>query len=138
MPAVPFMHKSVKYILYHEPQKFQCDQCAKSYSNKDALSYHIAKKHQVSVQKYSCDICGPQFATPATLASHRKIMHENKENANKFKGLICQFCSLLSNMKRHEREIHFGTKYNLDFYEGFEPAKFFQCETCEQKFARKT
>ena len=58
MPAVPFMHKSVKYILYHEPQKFQCDQCAKSYSNKDALSYHIAKKHQVSVQKYSCDICG--------------------------------------------------------------------------------
>ena len=41
-------------------------------------------------------------------------------------------------MKRHEREIHFGTKYNLDFYEGFEPAKFFQCETCEQKFARKT
>ena len=126
----------------HEPQKFQCDQCAKSYSNKDALSYHIAKKHQVSVQKYSCDICGSQFATPATLASHRKIMHENEENANKSKGLICQFCSksfsLLSNMKRHERELHFGTKYNLDFYEGFEPAKFFQCETCEQKFARKT
>ena len=69
-------------------------------------------------------------------------MHENEENANKSKGLICQFCSksfsLLSNMKRHEREIHFRTKYNLDFYEGFEPAKFFQCETCEQKFARKT
>ena len=38
-------------------------------------------------------------------------MHENEENANKSKGLICQFCSksfsLLSNMKRHEREIHF-------------------------------
>ena len=69
-------------------------------------------------------------------------MHENEENANKSKGLICQFCSksfsLLSNMKRHERELHFGTKYNLDFHEGFEPAKFFQCETCEQKFARKT
>ena len=77
----------------HEPQKFQCDKCAKSYSNKDALSYHIAKKHQVSVQKYSCDICGSQFATPALLASHRKIMHENEENANKSKGLICQFCS---------------------------------------------
>ena len=73
----------------HEPQKFQCDHCVKSYSNKDALSYHISKKHQVSDQKYLFDLCGSQFATPATLATHKKIIHENEGSA-KCKGLICE------------------------------------------------
>ena len=121
----------------NEPQKYQCDLCARSYSSLDALSYHVAKKHQVSVQKYSCDLCGSQFATLATLARHKKIIHDG-ENSKQFE---CEFCSktfsLASNMKRHEQELHFGPKLNLDFHEGLEPAKFFQCETCEKKFTRK-
>ena len=44
---------------------------------------------------------------------------------------------LLSSLKHHQQEQHFVPKFNLDFYESFDPPKNFGCVQCDQKFKRK-
>ena len=40
---------------------------------------------------------------------------------------------LLSNLKRHQREKHFDIKFNIDFYEGHDPPRNFECEQYVEK-----
>ena len=66
---------------------------------------------------------------------------ESIVDCDNFEKLTCDICSQvfssLSSMKRHNRELHFGPKYNIDFDDGSQTSKKFECETCGKKFARK-
>ena len=49
--------------------------------------------------------------------------------------LTCEDCGekflLLSSLKRHQREQHIGIKFNIDFHEGYDPPKNFECVQCD-------
>ena len=66
------------------------------------------------------------------------MKHKSDQAETKF---TCEDCSekflLLSSLKRHQREQHFATKFNLHFHEGYDPPKNFECVHCDMKFKRK-
>ena len=120
-----------------EIQNFKCDICPKSYTSQNALSYHI-KTHQQYVEKPTCELCGSQFASSGSLSRHVKIIHKIDVPSAEMLNCKCgQKFSLLSHLKRHQREQHFDIKFNLDFHEGLTPLKIFECDKCEIKFKRK-
>ena len=46
--------------------------------------------------------------------------------------------TLETNLKRHGRESHFGSKFNIDYYEGYKPLAIFECRECDMKFKRSS
>jgi hypothetical protein len=128
-------HESVVHMK--ETQKFKCDQCEKTYSNKNALNYHIAKHKDVL--KPSCELCGSQFSCTRSLERHKLTIHQDSSEQKPFE---CEDCgkgfSMESALKRHQREQHFGSKLNLDFHEGFATPAIFKCEQCEINFKRNS
>ena len=129
-------HESVVHLK--EPQKFKCNQCDKTYSNSNALRYHMSKLHQV-FEKPSCDVCGSQFYSSATLIKHKQKVHQEILKEASYK---CDDCgkafSYLSALKRHEKEQHFGPKFNVDYHEGYKTIAIFECDQCDLKFKRSS
>ena len=129
-------HESV--VHKKETQKLKCDKCDKTYSSKNALSYHI-RSHQVAVERPSCHICGKQFSCERSLTMHNSTIHEEASQKTYFD---CEDCgksfSMEKTMKRHQREKHFGTKLNLDFIEGFNSPAIYNCQHCDMNFKRKS
>ena len=48
-----------------------------------------------------------------------------------------EFC-VFSSLRQHQREQHIGQKINIDFHEGFDPPRPFNCNKCDLKFVRNT
>ena len=125
-------HESV--VHKKETQKLKCDLCDKTYSNKNALKYHIGKHS--GVDKPSCEICGKQFSSERSMARHKLNIHE--DGSNKI-SLDCEVCgqsfSIETALKRHQREQHFD-KLNVDFLEGSNTPAIYNCEQCDMTFKR--
>ena len=131
--------KHIVAIHSQQAQKYACSICPKSYSSLSSLSYH-AKKHSdqtTTKQKHACDQCGKQLATEASLDRHKLSIHKAEKEM-----LGCEHCgkgfSVVSSLRRHQREQHIGAKFNIDFHEGFDPPRPFECNKCDLKFIRNT
>lgn len=123
-------------------KNFQCPDCKKSYSNKNALNYHTASKHQLNIsgQNFICELCGQQFLSKLILSNHRKTLHdESLIESTDVQVFSCNKCdhkfTNSRNMLRHKKEVHLISSKYLLFAD---PESFgFKCETCDQKFERK-
>ena len=114
--------------------KFKCDQCVRSFSNMNALSYHTAQHDELKVV---CDLCGFQSSSSSNLVKH-KLVHssEKHENTKHF----CKVCKMnfsnQNNLNRHQKETHYKSNTNLDFVEDIDESKVTKCEYCDEKFKR--
>ena len=115
--------------------KYKCDQCDKSFSNKNAFNYHNDKHIDLKV---ACDVCGFQSSSSSNLAKHKLIHNTDKQVVQH----VCEDCNKTfsneNNLKRHDKEYHYGTNTNLDFVEDMDAAKLIMCEHCGDKFKRKS
>ena len=113
--------------------KYGCDKCEKSFSNKNALKYHV--DHHMEL-KVTCDLCGFQSSSKGNLEMHKKIhIAETK--------LECDGCNKKftnkQNLMRHEKEVHYGRNVNVNFIEDLDDAKYIiKCEYCDLKFKRNS
>ena len=126
-------------------QKFECEQCQKTFSTKVRLLSHVSIIHN-GVKNFQCDDCGKKFGYKWNLKSHVKkckrtdIQEENangKEKVNlptKLKKafqlndediFICDIC-----------EKRFKNKYNLKEHMScvHSEARPFKCEDCSSSF----
>ena len=113
--------------------EYGCDQCEKSFSNKNALQYHVDSHRKLKV---ACDLCGFQSSSKVNLTLHKQIHnaeanHECDECEKKFTNK--------RNLRRHEREVHFGRNFNVNFVEDMDDAQYnIKCEHCDLKFKRNS
>ena len=108
--------------------EFGCDQCEKSFTNKNALQYHVESHRKLKVE---CDLCGFQSSSKGNLEMHKKIhiagtKHECDSCDKKF--------SNKQNLLRHEKEVHYAMNVNVTYVEDLDDAKYIiKCEHCELK-----
>ena len=129
-------HEAV--VHFKESQKFKCDQCEKTYTNKNALDYHVIR-HSQDFVKPSCEQCGSQFSCSESLVRHEQIVHKSATNKLSFE---CDNCgksfSMESSLKRHVKEQHYGPYFNDYYHEGFKTLAIFQCSQCDMEFKRNS
>ena len=129
-------HEAV--VHFKEIQKFKCDQCEKTYTNKNALSYHVVR-HNKDFVKQSCDVCGSQFSCSDTLARHKQFVHEAVQKLPSFECVDCgKSFSQEKTLNRHVKEQHFGPNFNIDFHEGLQSLAIYQCTLCDMEFKRNS
>lgn len=99
-------------------KKFTCDQCPKSFTLKQNLTYHVNSIH-LGV-RIKCEYCDKSFAHKPNLIAHMNSAH----NGVRFK---CDHCPKSFNQKpnliSHIKSVHEGIKY--------------KCEECTKTFAQK-
>ena len=107
-------------ILYHADQTkndelgssrklYKCEECKKSYKNRDGLSYHTKSKHGGIY--HCCKYCGYGFARRTHLKRHEESIHEGVKYA-------CDHCEYKATrqctLKKHIESLHLGVKYSCD------------------------
>ena len=68
-----------------EKARLKCDQCDKTFANKDGLKKH--KAAHIETKSFTCDICSKIFKSKGNLTEHR-LTHS--EEAKKFQCPSCQ------------------------------------------------
>ena len=99
---------------------YHCEDCPKSYSQREYLKKHIRYKHKNSEEgKWKCSICDKYFAQSGGLHNHLKIHSENLYQ--------CSICdkkfTAKSNLKTH-----------IYLHTGKMP---FECDLCEKSYRAK-
>ena len=113
--------------------EYECNLCEKSFSNKNALQYHLDNHMELKV---TCDLCGFQSSSKGNLAMHKQIhkneaKHECDECDKKFANK--------RNLMRHQKEFHNGRNINVDYIEDMDDAEYsIKCEQCDLKFKRNS
>ena len=117
--------------------KYKCETCEKTYSNKNALSYHVSNKHEESnkEEKPCCKLCPSEFTTEANLQKHVETVHTDTSQFD------CEECGVKFNqeksLNRHKKENHYNLNVNLDFVEDFNQFLQMKCDQCDKTFKRK-
>ncbi|GAB0094665.1 hypothetical protein DMENIID0001_099870 [Sergentomyia squamirostris] len=110
--------------LHMNPEAFKCDECGKSFKNKEGLRFHKSNSHTpAELHKYKCTVCGKTFMSLKRFKKH-KYVHISEEE----KSHICPHCSKAfayeSNLSSHIRHMHDKTIYHV-------------CEICAKMFKSK-
>ena len=125
-------------VHFKETQKFKCDQCEKTYTNKNALNYHVIR-HSEDFVKPTCEVCGSQFSCTDSLVRHKQNIHKDTSNVPSFECDDCgNMFSMESALKRHVKEQHYGPNFNNDYHEGYKILANFQCSECDMEFKRNS
>ena len=116
---------------------YKCKTCGKTYSNKNALTYHM-EKHKKELVKFCCDECGKQYRSKQGLKTHKIAVHESDAPLQ----LPCDHCDALftnkSNLNRHKRSVHEDLmNINADYIPPLKELHKFQCSNCDKEFSRK-
>ena len=90
--------------------KYECDQCRKTYSDKKGLSRHTQSYHEGV--KYHCDQCDYQARYQGDLNRHTQSTHEGIKYA-------CNQCDYQAtrqdNLTTHIQNMHDGIKYSCNY-----------------------
>ena len=73
--ASKICHDINNKLNLNENNKFECDQCEKTYLDKDTLMKHIRWKHASIKIKINCKLCTVTFSYKSTLVRHMKKIH---------------------------------------------------------------
>jgi len=103
----------------HAGQALECYVCAKTYSDRYSLRYHL-RTHGIGEQ-IRCELCGKHFTKQSRLQSHIDLFHKD---IRKFE---CSQCD-----KTFKTKIHLEN--HLLQHSGERPYK---CETCGDRFRHK-
>ena len=112
--------------------RHKCELCAKSYTQKHFLNYHILHKH--SEMKYQtkkpkskclvCKICDKTFRHYSSLKTHKNSVHDGIR-------LHCKLCDK-SYTQSHALKDHIKT-----IHEKIPASKRYACELCEKCFTQR-
>ena len=117
-------HYTAHIARVHEGTEYKCEQCDKSYKDKQYLRKHVKRVHEegikikvkneIKVEIINCEFCEKAFNTKVKLRRHIKKVHEIKNHdGHKQK---CDYCDLKfieeSDLVRH---IQTGTYLFPDF-----------------------
>ncbi|KAI5635939.1 zinc-finger double domain-containing protein [Phthorimaea operculella] len=122
----------LKYILHinkthrghmrnhHSGERPSCDQCGKSFINKDSLAEHI-QIHQ-GIKNYSCGTCGKRFRT-RTQIKHHQLKHSD---AREHYCVECdtRFKSAHSLRQHLQKSVKHKDKHSMKF----------ACDRCDKRF----
>ena len=116
--------------------KFQCDQCGRSFSNRNALQYHKDSHEEV---KLACEQCGFQSSSESSLTKHILVHSKKATSEAQHPCVVCDLkFSNDSSLKRHKREKHYDYNANLDFVEDMDAFKLVVCDQCAKTFKRQS
>ena len=125
-----------KHIEYSHQGKapFQCDVCQAAFQSKQALEYHISKKHSKSARQETCKICQKVFKSKVSLDNHTRYVHSDKRKYS------CQDCDSKfkekKSLRNHNLNVH-GIDQYIEKYQQNEEVKRFQCNECERSYQQK-
>ena len=131
-----YRRKNHEKIIHQQIKgSFKCNMCTKTYTNQDALNYHV-RKHVEPVQ-ITCADCGKQFVSEKGFKLHKDIVHGD----GGMKSFQCNECdkafSSYSNLNRHMKCKHQDiSAMNTDYVDSVDEALKFQCDECDRKFHR--
>ena len=88
----------------HRGLKYQCEECPDVLSSSQSLRRHIRNVHELVLRSSRCDVCGKCFKEIDHLRKHMKI-HEDAT-----KSFVCQSCGKLlknnASLRTHIRIMH--------------------------------
>ena len=132
--------KKHEATVHENKGKYKCESCDKTYSNKNALNYHISNKHSSrdEEEKFCCELCQSEFTTDASLRRHIDTVHQDLSQRSMFE---CEECgnkfAQKGHLNRHRKEKHYDFNANLDFVEDMESFLQNKCDQCDKSFKRK-
>ena len=129
--------REIHEATVHENKgKYKCESCEKTYSDKNALAYHVSNKHggKNEDEKPRCKLCPSKFTTEANLKRHLETVHSD----TKFE---CEHCgdkfTRQDTLNSHLKEQHKNLNVNLDFVENIASFLLEKCDQCDKTFKRK-
>ncbi|CAG4976148.1 unnamed protein product [Parnassius apollo] len=104
--------------------KIKCNQCDKTFNNRQSKSIHIKAVHQ-GERPYKCTECGAAFGYPRSLSLHSASHRRHKTSSSK--GYACDLCGKVlnhpSSVVYHKQAAHAMQRY--------------VCGTCGKRFRHK-
>ena len=107
-----------RHKMIHTGKKFKCDQCPKSFNEKNKLKVHMNSKHKGHA-KYKCEVCYRTFSSKGGIVYHMQTKHNN---THKYR---CEVCEKGFNQLQH----YMGHK---NTHSGIRP---YVCDICNQGFS---
>ncbi|XP_055625372.1 zinc finger protein OZF-like [Toxorhynchites rutilus septentrionalis] len=109
----------VGHMATHDPEKYRCDICGKSYRQAASLRTHLLGHSKE--KPFACTICGHSTTQKSGLKRHM-LTHSDS------KPYVCDLCGehfrFSSNLIMHKRRKHWAEKA-------------FECESCPKRFVSK-
>ena len=103
-------------------ENHKCDQCDKSFKQKEYLNKHIRYIHKKSeAGKWICNICQKEFSQSGPLSIHMKKIHVDKEPQD------CQNCGKTYPSKLHLKD-HISVTHNA--------SRDNECQVCKKTFTK--
>lgn len=129
--------KHEKNVHEGKERHFLCKHCNKSFTNQNALDYHV-QKHGLENAKETCEVCGYQSSNKGHMKEHKELLH--KESVGSGLQFKCRFCEktykVQKCLNRHLREKHSGGNKNVDYIEDLGSIGDMKCEHCNRIFKR--
>ena len=141
------IHKTVQH---YSTEKFNCEECGKSFGSKGYLRKHEYTHRKVDGQ-ISCAVCQMQFKQNVDLQIHEKRKHKEESSMSHTCSVCNKEFQFKEYLKRHH-QVH-SVKPNRKCLECHKCFKFpeeltshmvshsterpFQCEICDKSFKRK-
>ena len=128
-----FAKKHIEFS--HDGQiPFKCDNCDFGFQSKQALEYHVIKKHIQSPKQEKCSVCQKDFQSKISLENHIKYVHGDRRK------YFCDDCDLKFKQKKslrdHNLNVH-GINQFKEKYHNPEETKIFECSHCTRSYKRK-
>lgn len=104
------MRKSIiEHVQWHmNPNMFQCNECAKTFNERQGLHKHKVKHHTQNEVLVDCSVCAKRFTSPRLLTEHVARVHPSDDQ--KF---TCDFCQKQFKLKKileaHIKHMHIGS-----------------------------
>lgn len=99
-----------KHKVKHHTQNedlVDCSLCAKRFSSQRLLTEHVARVHPPDDQKFTCDICQKNFKLKVILEAHMKYKHSGTTQQ-----YICDICAKVLSTKQNLKE-HTITHFDI-------------------------
>ncbi|XP_062561046.1 zinc finger protein ZFP2-like [Armigeres subalbatus] len=138
----------IGHMASHDPDRYKCDVCGKSYRQAASLRNHKLSHSQE--KPFSCTICGHSTSQKSSLKKHMLTHSETK-------SYVCDICGdhfrFSSNLIMHKRRKHTVVKDHvcsscakafvskdelLNHQMCHTDARPFECEQCQKTFNRKS